>query len=250
MHRYLCPCLLFGLLIPLSPLHAQKRELSPDRPDTTESPYTVDRGVFQLEMSFLDYLRDEGETSWSIVPFNLKLGLSHDVDLQLVVEPYRDLEGGSDGFGDTQLRLKVNLWGNDGGKTAFALMPFVSFPTSSESEEIEGGLILPLVIGLSERAGLGLMLETDFVYDPEEDSHDTELVLTAALGLDLSQKLGLYLEVIAIDPADSGANSQQLFGTGLTWSYSEDVIFDAGINVGLNDTAEDFNAFSGMTVRF
>ena len=29
-------------------------------------------------------------------------------------------------LGPTQVRLKWNLWGNDGGRTAFALMPFVT----------------------------------------------------------------------------------------------------------------------------
>lgn len=250
MPRHLLPGLLLCLLSTTAAARAERRELSPDRPDTTESPYTVDRGVFQLELSFFDYLRDEGDTSWTVLPFNLKLGLAQNVDLQLVVEPYRSREGGADGIGDTQVRLKVNLWGNDGGKTAFGIMPFVTLPTSSDTDELEGGLILPLAIGLSDRAGLGLMVETDFVYDPEDDGYDTELVLTAVVGVDVGAKLGLYLEGIAIESTDAGSGSQQLLGTGLTWALGEDVLLDAGINVGLNDAAEDFNAFGGMTVRF
>src|ERR1700690_1895783 len=35
------------------------RELSPDRPDETESPYTVDAGHFQLEMDFANYTYNE-----------------------------------------------------------------------------------------------------------------------------------------------------------------------------------------------
>src|SRR5213592_1877389 len=34
------------------------RELTPDRPDKTESPYTVDAGHFQLEMDVLNYTYD------------------------------------------------------------------------------------------------------------------------------------------------------------------------------------------------
>ena len=37
----------------------QMRELSADRPDVTESPYTVDAGHVQLEMSFVDYVYDD-----------------------------------------------------------------------------------------------------------------------------------------------------------------------------------------------
>ena len=34
------------------------RELSPDRPDTTESPITVDAGRFVIEASYFDWRRD------------------------------------------------------------------------------------------------------------------------------------------------------------------------------------------------
>ena len=37
------------------------REMSTDRPDTTESAYTVDAGHYQIEMSFFDYGRDRSD---------------------------------------------------------------------------------------------------------------------------------------------------------------------------------------------
>ena len=43
------------------------------------------------------------------------------MDIQLVFEPYVRAQAGSvdgDGFGLTQLRWKVNLWGNDDGDFA------------------------------------------------------------------------------------------------------------------------------------
>ncbi|MEI6340037.1 MAG: hypothetical protein WCQ57_15885, partial [Verrucomicrobiota bacterium] len=53
---------------------------------------------------------------------NLKTGLFNNVDLQLVAENYVHEQVHSDGvttrkagFGDMTARLKVNLWGNDGG---------------------------------------------------------------------------------------------------------------------------------------
>src|SRR5687768_1506102 len=109
------------------------RELSADRPDVTESPYTVDAGHVQLEMSFVDFVYDDEDDvrtrALTVAPFNLKLGLLNNVDLQLVVEPYVEIDVDDDdadttlnGFGDAELRLKVNLWGNDGGTTALAIM--------------------------------------------------------------------------------------------------------------------------------
>src|SRR5262245_14653824 len=72
------------------------RELSTDRPDRTESPYTVDAGHFQLEMDILSYFYDRNTPArdgvrselLAIAPMNLKAGLLNNVDLQLVILPY------------------------------------------------------------------------------------------------------------------------------------------------------------------
>ena len=107
------------------------REMSTDRPDKTESPYTVDAGHFQIEMDVFNHSYDRHNPerqdirveSLSIAPINLKAGLCNRVDLQLVVESYTSvrvndretpLKSRHQGFGDITPRLKVNLWGNDG----------------------------------------------------------------------------------------------------------------------------------------
>src|SRR5271154_5532391 len=68
------------------------RELTPDRPDKTESPYTVDAGHYQLEMDFANYTyNDSGGTTtraWNVAPFNIKAGLLNNVDLQFVFDNY------------------------------------------------------------------------------------------------------------------------------------------------------------------
>ena len=93
------------------------RELSPDRPDATESPFTVDAGHFVIEASVFDWRRNDGSDTHTLMSSNLKIGLSNDVDLQIVFDTYawEDSKVGNDveGFGDVQLRLKYNLWGND-----------------------------------------------------------------------------------------------------------------------------------------
>ena len=38
---------------------------------------------------------------------------------------YTHVRDGAEGFGDMEIRLKHNLWGNDEGATALALMPFI-----------------------------------------------------------------------------------------------------------------------------
>ncbi len=234
------------------------RDLSTDRPDTTESPYTVDAGHVQIESSFVDYTRDDGGNfdAWSVLPTNVKIGLTNDMDLQLAFEPYvrEEFEGGDvDGFGAAQLRLKVNLWGNDGGDSAFAIMPFVQFPTSDDdfgaTDHFEGGVIFPLAIALPNEWGLGLMAEFDAVRDGADEDYELQFVHTATIGHAIVGDLAGYLEYIGVTDTEDGTGYVSLLGAGLTYGVNDGVQLDCGINVGLSDSADDFNVFAGVSVR-
>ncbi|CAN0484373.1 unnamed protein product, partial [Phaeothamnion confervicola] len=121
------------------------RAMSTDRPDKTESPFTVDAGHVQLETDLVSYTRDSehGATTRTvdILPFNVKIGLAHDTDLQIVygASSRARMKGAgidttNSGSGDVTVRLKHNLWGNDGGITALAVMPFVKLPANTLAE--------------------------------------------------------------------------------------------------------------------
>ena len=244
------------------------RNLSADRPDVTESPITVDAGHVQVELSFLDYRRDDRNSdntefeAWTVGATNIKFGLLNNVDLQFVFDAYTDEEtddkaagtaSSAKGFNDIQFRLKINLWGNDGGETAFAVMPFIQLPAGSDelsSDHVEGGLIFPFATQLSDGWGLGLMAEVDWVFDEDDGDYDTEFVHTAVLGHDIMGPLGGYVESIGIISGDGNSDYQALIGTGLTYALSADVVLDVGANFGLTKAAADVNVFAGVTGRF
>ena len=238
------------------------REMSTDRPDTTESPFSVPKGMFQIEASFFDYSRDSNHGSgtsdlWIYGQVNLKAGLSLHSDLQVVLNSHAvagESERGdgtrTSGFGDVTVRYKHNLWGNDGGTTALAIMPYITLPTHTDvsDDAWAGGLIVPFSIKLSERLCLGLMTEADLVNDSETQGHDLEFLNSATLGLSLTEKLGMYVELVAI--AGEDADFQGLFDAGLTFAVTDNLVFDAGVRLGLNRAAPDFGVFTGMSVRF
>ncbi len=230
------------------------REMSTDRPDTTESPYTVDAGHFQLEMSFFDYSRSGGgdDQAWSFGLMNFKVGLLADTDLQFIFDTWSRERSNQtlSGFGDVTLRLKQNLWGNDSGSTAFALMPYVKIPTNTalSNGQWEGGLIAPFGIALSDRLNLGLMAEMDIVQEEEGGGHKIEWLHSGTLGFTLTDHLGMFVELVGIAGAQS--DYQALFNTGLTFSVSDNLVLDTGVRLGLNDASEDFGLFTGMSFRF
>ncbi|HYC72707.1 MAG TPA: transporter [Opitutaceae bacterium] len=242
------------------------REMATDRPDTTESPTTVDAGHVQVEMSFAAFERDRHTPErdgvelevWNVAPMNVRLGLRHDLELQVVVDNYVRAEAQApalglrervSGFGDVTLRLKRNFLGNDGGDTAWALMPFVKIPTSSGgvgNDHVEGGLILPVnftVGGL----GLAAMTEVDLVRNAADDGYTLAWLNTLAYGFDLTARLGGFVELASL----SGEGRHALmFDCGLTFAVNPDLQLDCGVNLGLTRAAPDLVVFAGLSRRF
>lgn len=246
----------------------QMREMSTDRPDITESPHTVDAGHFQLEMSFADFSYDRNSPDSlttrgvAVAPMLVKAGLLNSVDLQLGLDPYTWIRttdrvvGESEtaqGFGDIVLRLKVNLWGNDEGETAFAIMPFVAFPTASSglgAGEVEGGIIAPFGAELPHGFNLGLMAEFDFLRAEEGGGYDVEFVHTATIGHPIVGDLDGFIEYAGFASMSGGHPYRASFDAGLTFAATPDVQLDGGIRVGLTQASEDFGVFAGISVRY
>lgn len=241
-----------------------RRPMAGDRPDVTESPITVDAGRVQLETGFVAYSEDDdldggGEVErWAVFDeTNVRIGLLNATELQVITTPYAEEEvttaGGEErleGFGDVTLRLKQNLWGNDIGDTAFAVMPFVKIPTGTElsNDHVEGGVFTTLGWDVAENWGLGFQAQADAVFDEEDDDYDTELGHTAVIGFDIAGPVGGYAEYVGVAKTDG--DYEAAFSGGATYQVNEDLVLDAGAIVGLNEAAEDLTAFTGMTIRF
>jgi hypothetical protein len=249
---------------------ALMREMSTDRPDQTESAYTVDAGHFQLEMDFVNATFDRDRsgggdvrtTAWGVAPLNLKLGLLNNVDVQFVLDTYvqsrvEDRVAGTvakaSGFGDLQTRLKINLWGNDGGTTALAIMPYAKWPlpaSSLRNGRIEGGVILPLAVELPRGWGMGLMTEFDFVRNAANSGYDTEFLNSITFSHDIVGQLGGYVEFVGVTGTAPGFKWQGQADLGFTYAVTGDIQLDLGCNFGLTKSAPDFNPFVGLSFRF
>lgn len=248
---------------------APPRDLSTDRPDQTESPYTVDAGRFQLEMDVVHHTRDHDTsgggdvrtTTWSVAPMNLKLGLTPRTDLQLMLDPWvrvktEDRGAGTTatatGFGDVTTRLKINCWGNDGGPTAFAVMPFVKWPLSASglrNGDTEGGLIFILGYELPAGWGSAVMTECDFVSDGA-GGRDTEWLNSITFSRDLTSRLAFYVEFVAVTGTAPGFKWQGQVDGGFTYALGRGAQLDVGCNFGVTRSAPDLQPFLGVSRKF
>jgi len=244
------------------------RELDTDGPGTTESPYTVDAGHFQIEMALVSYTSDrdsfEGDTyrlhAWAIAPITLKVGLLNRLDAQLVLEPYNLVTErvGTDrvtrrGFGETTVRFKYNFWGNDAGPTAFAATPYVKFPTSQEhlgNHSVEGGLVLPFAAALPGDFYLGLTTKFDAMWDEQGRGYHAEFIDSIAFGHDLFGPLFGYIEFFSALSTERDAPWVATFNTGLIYELTENIQLNGGVNIGVTRSADDWTLFAGLAWRF
>lgn len=237
------------------------RQMSTDRPDVTESPYSVDAGHFQLETDLFKTSRNkqDGITSVEneINSANLKLGLTRNTDLQLIVSSYaqayeKNAAGTkfnrTEGFGDLTLRLKYNLWGNDGGKTAFAMMPYVNFPTSKDNHYTEPGIVFPLGVDLGNDFSLGTQAQFDLLKSTGRSGYHASILQSVALGKELTEALETFVESFYVYDFEE-KKAQVFFDGGLAFSITPNVKLDAGFNLGLTKNTDKVY-FIGFSFRY
>lgn len=244
------------------------REFNTDQPDMTESPYTVDAGHFQVEADLLNYTHDRDRSeggdrrldSLSVATVNLKVGLLNDVDLQCILETWRDqrltdratgVTEKAAGFGDVTVRLKDNFWGNDSGATAFGFMPFVKLPSAHGAlgnGAVEGGAIFPLAVKLAEGWDLGLMTEIDFLRNDGDNGYHASYVNSVTVGHEITESVGCYLEFFSeVDERAAGWVGTVDFG--FSFAVTDNLKFDTGVNIGVTRAAPDWNPFVGVSYR-
>jgi hypothetical protein len=240
------------------------RDLNPDRPDATESPYTVDAGHYQLEMDFVNYTYDatDGTTAktWQIGDFNLRIGVLNNVDLQFVYDNYLKVQTQNgqnsttqSGFGDLTTRLKINLWGDDSGETAFGLLPYVTFPTSTDNlgnDAVEGGVIFPLAVNLPHDFDLSLETAVSFMKNAANDDYHGEFIASASMDHPIIGNLSAFLEFFSNFTTESHRGWIGTVDTGLEYLVTKNIQLDGDCFFGVTHAAPRFNPFTGITVRF
>jgi Putative MetA-pathway of phenol degradation len=237
------------------------RELTTDRPDATEGPYTVDAGHLQIEGDFATFTRNRLDgvrtRELSVAPFNLRVGVLNNFELGLFLDPYvrhseeppgsrREIQAG---FGDLTVRAKFNFRGNEGGEPASGLIVDLKLPTAHRglgNGAVEGAFFLPISLELSGGWELGAMTGLQIRHQEGGGSRGV-WINTATLGHDLAEKISGYVELTS----ETGDGPQvATFNVGVAWQLNSNTQLDTGVNLGLSCHADDGRVFAGISRRF
>ncbi len=246
---------------------AALRDFSADRPTRSNGPITVDAGHLQIESDLAAYTHStaSGTTTRLIQAFDpvLKLGITNRVDLEVQFTGYNWLSvtprdnqanlASARGAGDLLVRSKVNLFGNEGGGAAFALIPFVKFPTAAAAVgngHTEGGLIAPLSIPLSGNFVLTLVPEVDVFTNQTNAGHHFNATGVIDLGYSPIKSVTLFAELYAARGADRHTPPVYTADAAIAWMVTNTLQVDVGTNIGLNKNAPNLQLYSGIAQRF
>lgn len=239
----------------------QMREMETDRPDVTESPYTVDAGHFQVETDLIRVIREKSETTKTktllINQINLKIGLTGSTAVQIGFQTYgrqreTELDSGSktvnDGHGNLTFRIKQNIIGNDKGSFAMALLPYVKLPMSKyEDSRFEGGLIVPMQYKFAGEWNLGFQVELDRLKDQDDNAMHTEFLQTLTISHPIIRGLDGIAETYYTYDFKAHEFSNYI-NAAIQIDAAKDFKLDAGLNIGLQHTAAK-HYFIGASYR-
>jgi hypothetical protein len=251
----------------LNPVPAdQMRSFSTDRPTKANVPYTVDAGHFQYETDLVNYTHQvigSTRTDTLLVPNpTFKVGLTNNADLEVNV-PFAGVHtfgsstgpsSASWGIGDTLVRSKINLWGNDGGDTAAALIPYVKAPSAPigiGNGAVEGGLLGPLALNLPNSFVLLLVPEIDVFKNSADNDRHANFIFDVNLSREVVKNVTAYVELWSDYNDDPVLKTTQVsFDTALAWVMVPNVQLDVGANFGLNSATPAVQVYAGLSQRF
>ncbi len=246
------------------------KDMSVDRPDKTESPYTIDPGHFHVEFAAMDYTWDrnkhhgEDERSQALVLMGtgIRAGLLNKLELQVILSGYNRVRTKDfvtlqtmkqHGYGDTLVRFKYNFWGNEGDcKTAFGLIPFVKFATNQDhlgNSSVEEGFSFPFDVKITDKLNFSAMAQVNVIKGHGSGRRVAEFLQSAEFGYAFTDKLSGYVELFTDKSTDGGSKWIVTGDYGFTYALTDNVVLDAGMNIGLSKEADDMNVTMGISFR-
>ncbi len=246
------------------------REFDTARPDHTDSPHTIDAGHLQLETDIFSFVRDRHNSErsfihtddWAFANANFRLGITNWADLEFIIPFYqsnrqKDTSTGiatrQRGIGDFSVLLKMNFWGNDGGKTSGGLELFVKAPTASHhlsNGKVEGGGLLLFETALPGAFDLGINSGVSAVANDSGSGHHAEVINSASVSHKVLGPLTAYTEIWSDLSVQAHAPGIATVDLGLLLMLGKNMQLDTGVNLGVTRAAPDLQTVAGFSMRF
>ncbi len=244
------PLMLLGCWLMGTYAWSQNSEpIEADRPDQTETPALVPKGMFQIESGF-SYQKNDTQSSSSALPsVLLKYGISDRFELRLITEFVIDKNNSlnTSGFNPVLMGCKIKICDESGMLPKTSFLGHLSLPNLASSK-YKTDFYAPefrftMQHTLFEKWSLGYNLGSEW----DGFSAEPTFVYTLTTGYSITDKLGSYLELFGFAPQNDTAYHN--LDAGCTYLISQNFMLDLSTGAGLTSNAPDYYFAFGFSYR-
>lgn len=225
------------------------RSLSTERPSKSDSPYTINTNRFLFESSVLNLTKNDHSKRTSYFDLStFRYGLNNDYELQLMANPIVEFSNNSDNqsaYGESFLRFKKNIYGNDDGFQALAITGFVRInkaPKNLINSNLRGGLIAPFQFHINKYFDFGGMVQLN--YYKKNYNNYFGYIYSYYLSANINNKISSYVEFYSLKTNQKLL--QNYLDFGINYLINSDLKIDIGLNKGVSNKADRINYFLGF----
>ena len=254
------------LALMAAPVLADEPRFCPNRPDLGSSACTTDPGHVQVEVSAVDWTKDDTadarEDRVLVGDLLARFGVGPTTEVQVGWTPFghvreRDMASGmveqTDGVGDVRLAVRQNLRGPDGKGLSFGLEPFVTLPVGRYPigrGDWGAGVVLPVSYDLGQATNVAFTGTAEALPDEDGDGRHLSLTGIVGFGVELSEQLQAVAELSVQRDDDPGGHRTLTLAAGsVAWQPAKTLQLDLLVAAGLNDDTPDLRlSIGGATV--
>ncbi|AWA29202.1 transporter [Flavobacterium magnum] len=237
------------LMLPLGLLAQLVQPIQTDRPDQTETPALVPKGMFQMENGF-SYEKANADAQAVTAPSSLiKFGVNDHFELRLILEfEFREeFDQKVSGLNPVLIGFKTRLAEEQGIVPKTSFIAHLAIPDLA-SKEMKATFYAPefrftMQHTLSDRLSLGYNLGAEW----DGETPEPTFIYTLTTGISLSGKAGCYVELYGFSPQKSRPDHR--CDGGFTYLLSNDMMVDVSAGIGISENAPDYYAAVGFSFR-
>jgi Putative MetA-pathway of phenol degradation len=242
--------ILFFVFICSNIFYAQEAApIEADRPDQTETPAIVPKGMFQAETGFV-FQKNNLDSKTKSLPTTLwKYGVNENFELRLITEYVLEEENNSKSSGLTPVYVgfKVKLLDEKGIVPKTSFIAHMSLPNVA-SKQYKTEFYAPefrfvMQHNLTEKVSLSYNLGAEW----DGFSAEPTFIYTLTSGFSVTEKLGAYIEFFGFAPQNDIANHS--FDGGFTFLINHNFMLDLSSGVGITNNAPERYFALGFSFR-
>jgi len=226
-----------------------KDPIQTDRPDQTETPAIVPKGMFQVETGF-SFQKNDSSSKLNTLPSTLwKYGVNENFELRLITEFITESLNGesTSGLNPILIGCKIKISEEKGfwPKTSFIGHVLISNFASSDYKTDYYAPEFRFVMQhtLSEKISFSYNLGAEW----DGFSPQPTFIYTIATGYSFTDRLGSYIELFGFAPQKDKANHS--FDGGITYLINNNFMLDLSSGIGLTNNAPENYVAIGFSFR-